>query len=162
MAHVIHSIEPIYNGRSRVLLLGTMPSETSRRMGYPYAHPTNRFWPVLALLLGEAVPQGAAQCRDFALRHGIAVWDVLHSCDIEGSADSSIKNPVPNPVWQLLEQAPVRTVFTTGGAAARLYRRHLEPRCGPARPLPSTSAANARMPLEKLAEHYAVILQYLD
>ncbi len=159
---VFHPLEPICGPDARVLILGTMPSPRSREEGFYYAHPRNRFWPALALLFGEAPPVGNDARRDFALAHRIALWDVLQSCAIEGASDSSIRNPVPNDIRPLLEKAPIRAVFTTGGTAFRLYRKLVEPVCGRAALLlPSPSAANCRLPLEALAEAYRPILPFL-
>mgnify|MGYP002516743395 FL=1 len=161
--HVEHGeIPPVFDEHSTVLVLGTMPSPKSREAGFYYAHPQNRFWSVLAALFDEHVPETTEERRSFALRHRIALWDVLAQCDIEGASDAAIKNPVPNDVAALLRGSNIRAVFTTGKAAARLYKRFCEPAgCPPAVELPSTSPANARLRLADLAEAYKVILEYL-
>lgn len=155
-AIVTHTIEPVFDGRSSVLVLGTMPSPASRAQGFYYGHPQNRFWPVLAALWGEAVPATVDERRAFALAHGVALWDVLAQCTIAGASDSSIRDPEPNDLARVLEAAPVSAVATTGGAAARLYRRFDADRWPdlPHLALPSTSAANARMSLGALVEAY--------
>ena len=159
---VVHPLAPVWDSRSAVLILGSMPSPRSREEGFYYAHPQNRFWPVMAALFGEELPCGTEERRRFALSHRIALWDVLHSCEITGASDSSIRNPVPNDIRPILEGAPIRAVFTTGGTASRLYRRHIEPVCGRAAiALPSTSAANARTGLVALLSAYSVLLPYL-
>ena len=163
LVHVEHGkIPPVFDEHSTVLILGTMPSPKSREAGFYYAHPQNRFWSVLAALFDEHVPETTAQRRDFALRHRIALWDVLEQCDIEGAADSAIKNPVPNDIAALLRGSKIRAVFTAGKAATRLYKRLCEPvGCPPAMELPSTSPANARLRLDDLVAEYRVILEYL-
>lgn len=93
---VLHELPPVFNEQSRVLFLGTIPSPKSREKGFYYAHPQNRFWPVLAAVFGEEIPQTTEERRAFALSHGIALWDVLASCTIRGADDQSIKDPVPN------------------------------------------------------------------
>lgn len=159
---VVHPLAPVWDSRSAVLILGSMPSPRSREEGFYYAHPQNRFWPVMAALFGEELPRGAEERRRFALAHRIALWDVLHSCEITGASDSSIRSPVPNDIRPILEGAPIRAIFTTGGTASRLYRRHIEPVCGrAATALPSTSAANARTGLAALLSAYSVLLPYL-
>lgn len=159
---VVHPLEPVWNGDSRVLILGTMPSPKSREQGFYYAHPQNRFWPVMAALVKEPVPVGTKARRSFALRHGIALWDVLASCEIAGASDGSIRNPVPNRIAELLARAPVQAVFTTGTTAARLYRKLCLPQTGiEAVELPSTSPANCRLSLQKLTEQYRAIAPYL-
>lgn len=161
--HVEHGkIPPVFDEHSAVLILGTMPSPKSREAGFYYAHPQNRFWPVLTELFGEHDGKTAEWRRSFALRRRIALWDVLAQCDIEGAADSAIKNPVPNDIAALLRGSEIRAVFTAGKAAARLYKRFCEPAgCPPAIELPSTSPANARLRLDDLIKAYRAILEYL-
>ena len=160
---LIHPIDPVYDAGSRVLLLGSFPSPKSREMGFPYGHPQNRFWPVLAALWGEPVPEGADERRAFALRHHIALWDVLHACEIAGASDASIQHPIPNDIRPILAAAPIHNIYTTGSTSHKLYKKYIEPVCGrPAIPLPSTSPANARMRLPALIAAYRVILEALD
>ena len=161
---VIHTILPIYDERSRVLVLGSMPSPASRAVSFYYGHPQNRFWRVMEQLFGlpdHALAQNDAR-RAFLLDAGIALWDVLASCSIEGAADASIANPVPNDLVPLLDVAPIGTVFTTGGTATRLCQRFygplLDERDIDHVGLPSTSPANARMRLPELVEAYRPIL----
>jgi len=160
---VVHPLPPVYDAHSRVLVLGSMPSPRSRQEGFYYAHPQNRFWRVLAALFGEPPPQSNGERRALALRRGIALWDVLASCEISGASDASIRAPVANDIRGILAAAPIRAVFTTGAAAAALYRRHILPVCGrEATALPSTSAANARASLEALIRAYAPLREALD
>lgn len=156
---LVHPLAPVWDENSRVLILGTMPSPASRSAGFYYGHPRNRFWPTVARVFAEPVPQTTAERRAFALRHGIALWDVLHSCEIVGASDASIRNPQPNPVAELLQRAPIRSIVTTGTTAARLYRRFLRAQTGmDAIALPSTSPANCRPGIEaQLAEAYGVL-----
>ncbi len=159
---VEHTIDPVYDSRSRILVLGTIPSPRSREAGFYYMHPRNRFWPVIAALLGESVPEDVAGRRDLALRHGIALWDVLASCYIEGASDASIRDAVPNDLTPIFETADIRAVYTTGATSTRLFRKHDTPVLGvdPV-PLPSTSPANARKSLDDLLESYSAILEHL-
>lgn len=161
---VVHTIEPVFDGRSRVLILGTMPSPKSREAAFYYAHPQNRFWKVMAALWDEPLPEGREARRAFALEHGFALWDTLASCDIRGASDASIANPVPNDLTPILEGAPITTVFTTGGQAARFYRRFQRDRWPSLEhiALPSTSAANASMGLEKLIDAYGVVRERIE
>ena len=159
--HIIHSIPPTYDKRSRVLVLGTMPSPRSRIEGYNYGHPQNRFWRVLAQIAGEPVPSTNDRKRDFCLRHHIALWDVLAECDIVGASDASIRNPVPNRLTDITAAAPIEAVFCTGAKAYDLYMRLCADEVGmPAVKLPSTSAANAACKLDKLVEAYAPIFEH--
>ena len=163
METILHPIEPVYDTRSRILMLGSFPSPKSREYGFYYGHPQNRFWKVLSRILEEEPPRSNEEKRRLLLRHHIALWDVLHSCKIKGAADDSILDPVPNDMGRILGAADIRAVFTTGGAATRLFRRLCTPQCGiEPIPLPSTSPANCRhYDLERLVEAYRVILEYL-
>lgn len=159
-ARVVHTIDPVFDASSRVLVLGTIPSPRSREVGFYYGHPQNRFWRVMERLFG--LPDRALVANDarraFALVHGIALWDVLASCDIAGASDASIARPVPNDLRCVLDVAPVGLVCTTGGRAAALCRRFhgelLAERGIGMVALPSTSAANARMRLDDLVRAY--------
>lgn len=158
---VTHQFGPWYDAQSRVLILGTMPSPKSREAGFYYAHPQNRFWRVLPALYDEPPLVGDIPAQqDFLTRHHIALWDVLASCEIEGAADSTIRNPVPNDMNIILQAAPIRAVFATGQKAGALYKKYCLPQCGvSAQVLPSTSPANCAVKFDTLCEKYAVIRQ---
>ena len=163
MEHIIHSIEPVFDAESRVLILGTMPSPKSREVQFYYGHPQNRFWRVLAAVLGEEVPQSVPEKKAMLLRHRIALWDVLAECEITGASDSSIRNPVANDLSVILNHAPVQAVFTTVATAWKLYTRLQKPHTGiEAVRLPSTSPANCAVKMEALTEAYKAILPWLD
>ena len=163
MEHIIHSIEPVFDAESRVLILGTMPSPKSREVQFYYGHPQNRFWRVLAAVLGEEVPQSVPEKKAMLLRHRIALWDVLAECEITGASDSSIRNPVANDLSAILDHAPVQAVFTTGATAWKLYTRLQKPHTGiEAVRLPSTSPANCAVKMEALTEAYKAILPWLE
>ena len=163
MEHIIHSIEPVFDAESRVLILGTMPSPKSREVQFYYGHPQNRFWRVLAAALGEEVPQSVPEKKAMLLRHRIALWDVLAECEITGASDSSIRNPVANDLSVILDHAPVQAVFTTGATAWKLYTRLQKPHTGiEAVRLPSTSPANCAVKMEALTEAYKAILPWLE
>ena len=163
MEHIIHSIEPVFDAESRVLILGTMPSPKSREVQFYYGHPQNRFWRVLAAVLGEEVPQSVPEKKAMLLRHRIALWDVLAECEITGASDSSIRNPVANDLSVVLDHAPVQAVFTTGATAWKLYTRLQKPHTGiEAVRLPSTSPANCAVKMEALTEAYKAILPWLE
>ena len=163
MEHIIHSIEPVFDAESRVLILGTMPSPKSREVQFYYGHPQNRFWRVLAAVLGEEVPQSVPEKKAMLLRHRIALWDVLAECEITGASDSSIRNPVSNDLSVILGHAPVQAVFTTGATAWKLYTRLQKPHTGiEAVRLPSTSPANCAVKMEALTEAYKAILPWLE
>lgn len=157
-ARVVHTIPPVFGADSQVLILGTMPSPKSRETGFYYSHPQNRFWRVMAALFDEPLPQTNAEKEALMRAHGIALWDVLAECVIEGAADGTIAECVPNDISWLLGQAPIQRIFCTGAKAAELYKKHCEPVTGmPATRLPSTSPANASVSLDQLIEAYQVI-----
>lgn len=153
---VTHELPPVFNERSRVLILGTMPSPKSREAGFYYMHPQNRFWKMLAKVFAEPFPTTAEERRRLCLRHNIALWDVLASCDIMGAADGSISNPVPNDLKALFGKCPISAVFTTGKKASALYRRFfpdlIQDVC-----LPSTSPANRTITEDEMLEEYRKI-----
>ncbi len=159
--HISHGFDPVFDERSRVLVLGSFPSVLSRENRFYYGNPRNRFWAVLAAAVGEPVPptQDVDAKRSLLLRHGVALWDVVESCDVRGSSDASIRNVVPADVGRVLAVAPLEHVICNGGTAGRLYRRWLEGRCGmPAEVLPSTSPANASWSLERLTARWGEAL----
>lgn len=149
--HITHEFEPIFDERSRVLILGTLPSVKSREGQFYYHHPQNRFWKGLAKICKTEPPATIAEKKAMLLDHGIAIWDVVQSCDIIGSSDSSIKNVTPADLSVILRQAPVQTIFLNGGKAWELYQKYCAKMTDlPAVKLPSTSPANAAWSLEKL------------
>ncbi len=155
---VIHPIPPVYDENSRVLVLGSFPSVKSRECAFFYGHSQNRFWRVVAGICGEETPESIDDKKAMLLRNGIAVWDVIHSCEISGSADSSIKNAVPNDIGMILKGSKVGRIFTNGRKADELYRKYLEEKTGiKAICLPSTSPANAAWSLERLIKEWTRI-----
>ena len=156
---VVHTIPPLYDSHSRVLLLGSIPSPKSREAGFYYAHPQNRFWRVLAAVLGEEIPQTVEEKRAMCLTHHVALWDTIARCDIAGASDLSIRNAEPNDIGKLVRESEITRLFATGGKSAELYRKLIEPQLHiPIMQLPSTSPANAAWSLERLIEAYRVIL----
>jgi len=162
MEHVAHPIPPIYDKDSRILILGSFPSVKSREGCFFYHHPQNRFWKVLASVLEQPVPDTIEEKTQFLLKNHIAVWDVIASCTIEGSSDSSIRHVVPNDFSAILETAPIGQIFCNGGTAHQYYRKYQEKTVGKhALRLPSTSPANAAWSLERLKPEWSAILEYL-
>ena len=153
-----HPIEPTFDKNSRVLILGSFPSVRSRESGYFYGHPQNRFWRVTAAVFGEKPPEGNEEKKAFLLRHGIALWDVVHSCTVAGSGDASIRDVVPNDLSVIIKEAKIERFFTNGRTAQKLYEKYLQPVTGAmAHCLPSTSPANAAWSFERLTEAWSVI-----
>ncbi len=155
MAVLTHTFQPVYDENSRILILGTFPSVKSREMQFYYGHPQNRFWKVTAFLTDSPIPQTIAEKKAMLLAGHIAVWDVIASCEIRGSSDSSIRGVVPNDIAGLLDQTGIRAVFANGNKAYELYEKYCEASCGlRAVRLPSTSPANAAWSLERLEESW--------
>ena len=158
--HVIHPFDPIYSSTSRILILGSLPSVKSREQNFFYGHPQNRFWKVLAAVTEHAPLENVEEKKQFLLEHQIALWDVIASCDIIGSSDSSIKNVVANDIGRGLSEAPIRQIFVNGQTAFKLYKKYVFPETG-VMPvcLPSTSPANAAWNMERLTEAWQVIVR---
>ena len=158
MEYILHPIHPVYDGNSKILILGSFPSVKSRKQGFFYGHPQNRFWKVLSTIYEEDCPDTIEKKRDFLLRNGIAVWDVIGECSIEGSSDASIKNVKPNDLSIILENAAIDRIFVNGRTAEKMYNKYIEKAVKrPAVCLPSTSPANAAWSLERLVEAWSVI-----
>ncbi|MCI6012128.1 MAG: DNA-deoxyinosine glycosylase [Firmicutes bacterium] len=161
--HQTHQFEPVYDENSLVLILGTFPSVKSRENRFFYGHPQNRFWKVLAELTGEEVPLTIPDKKQLLLSHHIAVWDVVYSCDITGSSDSSIRNVVSCDLTPVLQESRIRAIFANGSTAAKLYEKYQRKQTGmEIIPLPSTSPANASCSLDKLKKAWSVIADYLQ
>jgi len=159
--NAVHGIPPVWSSSSRILILGSFPSVRSREDGFFYAHPQNRFWRVLSALFGCALPETVSEKKEMLLSRGAALWDVVASCDISGSSDSSIRSAAPNDIPGLIAGSDVRAIFLNGQTAAKLFEKHFSidlPRFA----LPSTSPANAAYSLERLIESWNAILRYLS
>lgn len=159
------SFAPIADEDSRILILGSMPGIKSLEQQEYYAHPQNRFWRLLALLLQEDAPQDYAAKQALLHKHHVALWDTLGYCERDGSLDSNIKNEAQNAVVELAGELPhLQAVVCNGGKAGAAFKKYFAKKM-PERVrifyLPSTSPANARLRLEDLAEHWQVILQFL-
>ena len=155
----------LYDEESKILILGTFPSPQSRRMGFPYGHPQNIFWPTLAMVLGQPPPvREATAVQRFALDNHIALWDVLHACDIDGASDASIKNPEANLFTPILTQTKIVKIFTTGKTATNLFNKLCAEEAGmTAIYLPSTSPANrAAQAKAGFLEQWRLIVEALN
>ena len=158
--HIVHPFPPLFDRNSRILILGSLPSVKSREQMFFYGHPQNRFWPLIAALFREAAPHSTEEKKELVLRHGIALWDSIYSCDIIGSGDSSIKNVVPTDLSQIFETADINKVFCNGATSWKYYHRYQETELGiQAKALPSTSPANAAWSIERLKSAWKIILE---
>ena len=157
---VTHEFPALYDRESQVLMLGSIPSPKSREMAFYYGHPQNRFWKVMAAVLGKDIPETIPHKKAMLKKHHIALWDVLDSCTIVGASDTSIEDPVVNNIGELVKKSKISRIFCTGATAYNLYKKFCANDVGmEAIKLPSTSPANCAVSLEKLVEAYKVILE---
>lgn len=155
---ICHPFPPIYDGNSRILILGSFPSVKSREQLFFYGHPQNRFWRVTAAVYGSEAPGTIPEKKEFLLSHGIALWDVIASCEITGSSDSSIKNVAVNDLSPIFAASDIKRIFVNGQTAKRFYDRYTKPLVGrEATVLPSTSPANAAWTFDKLVTAWQII-----
>ena len=155
---IVHPIPPLYDKNSRVLILGSFPSVKSREAQFFYGHPQNRFWKVIAAVFDEEVPNTVPEKKALLKRNKIALWDVIHSCDITGSSDSSIKNVTPNDLKTILDNSNVEAIYVNGKTAEKYYKKYTEKIIErSAICLPSTSPANAAWNMEKLIGAWKII-----
>ena len=159
---VLHTIPPVFDSKSRVLILGSMPSPVSRSKGFYYANPQNRFWRVMQEIFQTEIASDNASRTAFLLKNRIAVWDVIAQCEIYGASDASIKQVKANDIALITDTADIKAIFCTGGTAYKYYERLCREKTGiSAVCLPSTSAANAKYSLQALSEKYKIIKEYL-
>ncbi|MDD3252188.1 MAG: DNA-deoxyinosine glycosylase [Lachnospiraceae bacterium] len=157
---VSHQFEPVFDEHSRILILGTFPSVKSRENHFYYGHPQNRFWKLMARITCEEVPESIEEKKILLLRSGIAIWDVIASCRITGSSDSSIRDVVPTDLARVLEHSPIERIYANGTTAKKLYERFSQEQTGrPIIGLPSTSPANAAYSMDRLMETWGKILE---
>lgn len=156
---IVHPIPPLYDENSRILILGSFPSVKSREAAFFYGHPQNRYWAVVAKILGEKKPETVEEKREMMLKNGIAMWDVIASCEIKGSSDSSIENVTANNLSVILNNSKVDKIFVNGKTAEKYYNKYTYPKTKiKAVCLPSTSPANAAWSIDRLVEEWKVIM----
>ena len=157
-----HPFPPLYDKNSKVLILGSFPSVKSREQMFFYGHPQNRFWKVISAVMGADTPVTIEEKSDFLHANHIALWDVIASCDITGSSDSSIKNVVANDLTEMLDNADIKQIFVNGKTAEKYYNKYIRDTIGrEAVCLPSTSPANAGWSMDRLVEVWGVIKDIL-
>lgn len=153
----VHTIDPVYSPESKILILGSFPSVKSREAGFYYAHPTNRFWKILAALFNTELPDIESR-KSFLLSHGIALWDTIGRCTIKGSSDSSIEDAVPNDIASLINTTNIHTIILNGNKSRDMFRKYLSDYIeADVITLPSTSAANASYSLPELIDAWSII-----
>ena len=161
--HLIHPYEPIFNSESKILILGTIPSISSRENGFFYMHNKNRFWPIMQTIFNVKFKyknnegkNAINERKNFLINNKIALWDVIHSCDIISSDDNSIKNVQVNDFKKVFLNSKIQCVFCTGNKAFKTYEKYCkglyDKKCFC---LPSTSPANQiNFPFDKICEIY--------
>lgn len=155
---IVHPIPPLYSENSKSLILGSFPSVKSREAAFFYGHPQNRFWAVTAAVLGCKKPETVAEKKEMILSNGLALWDVIASCEIEGSADSTIRSVTANDLSEIIENSKIERIFVNGKTAEKYYNKYTFPKTKiKAICLPSTSPANAAWSFEKLVEAWRII-----
>ena len=162
-----HPFKPIFDKNSKILILGSFPSVVSRKFGFYYANPQNRFWRVLTGILNANVPESTDEKIKFLLSHHIAIYDAAVSCEIEGSSDAKMSKIVPANLKPIFKEANIRQVYANGGKAYEICKKYLESGIIKATKnevikLPSTSPANAKFSLEKLAKEWSMIIRELE
>lgn len=157
--HVIHPLKPIFNKDSKILILGSMPSKVSREKDFYYAHPQNRFWPIMEKLFNTTLPDKEAKVN-FLLSNNIALWDVYREVEIDGSSDTSIKNEKLNDINLIIKNSNIKAIFCTGKKAYEGLIKNTKINI-PINYLPSPSSANATFSLEMLIKNYNIILMSL-
>ena len=159
---IVHPIAPLFDENAEILILGSFPSVKSREQGFFYGHPQNRFWKVMARVCGENTPQSIEEKTRLILDNHFALWDVIHSCEITGSADSSIKNVQPNDLTEILDKADIRQIFLNGKKAEALYNKYIKNSISiPSAVLPSTSPANASWSEDRLFEYWSEKIKFV-
>ena len=148
---ITHPFAPVWNQNSKILILGSLPSVKSRENNFYYGHPRNRFWKVLAGIFEVSIPETIEEKTDFILGHQLAIWDVIESCQIQGSSDSSIREVKVNDLEIVLRQSNIHYIICNGKAAEKFFMKYQYPEVE-IKPivLPSTSPANAAYSLERL------------
>ena len=153
-----HPIPPLFDKNSKILILGSFPSVKSREQAFFYGHPQNRFWRVIAHIFNDSIPNTVDEKRTMLLKNNIALWDVIASCDIIGSSDSSIKNVLANDISTILNSAKIEKIIVNGKTAEKYYNKLIKSKINrEAICLPSTSPANASWSFEKLVNEWRII-----
>lgn len=149
---VEHTFKPIYSKDSKILILGSIPSVISREDNFYYAHPQNRFWKIISKIYNEKIPTTKEEKTKLIINNNLAIYDVIKSCDIEGSADSSIKNVKLNNLDLLIQKSKIEKIIFNGNKAYELYNKYEKNKFSNTKVLPSTSPANAKYTLEDLCK----------
>lgn len=148
-----YPFNPIYDENSKMLILGSFPSVKSREANFYYAHPQNRFWRIMARVCKQKPPVTVGQKRRFLLENNIALWDVIKSCDIEGSSDASICNVEVNDICDILKKTKIDAIYLNGKTTYKYFSKYVKNKINKEikiTVLPSTSSANATFTFDRL------------
>ncbi|MGN0513231.1 MAG: DNA-deoxyinosine glycosylase [Lachnospiraceae bacterium] len=158
--HIIHPFEPCYDQNSKILILGSLPSVKSREEGFYYGHPRNRFWKMLSMVWNEPEPVTIEEKKKFVIAHHLALYDAIYSCDIIGSADSTIRNVVPADISMIMQNSSVGKILLNGRTAEKYFKKYQPEKyqCY-LRSMPSTSPANAAVSLNELVQCWKIHLE---
>ena len=161
-----HPFKPIFDKNSKILILGSFPSVVSRKFGFYYANPQNRFWRVLAGILNTPLPEGTDEKINFLLTHRIAIYDAAISCEIKGSSDAKMTAVSPANLEPIFKTANITQVYANGGKAHEICEKYLKTQIlnatgKPPLKLPSTSSANANFSFERLVQEWTVVAEAL-
>nr|WP_314734780.1 DNA-deoxyinosine glycosylase [uncultured Campylobacter sp.] len=161
-----HPFQPIFDKNSKILILGSFPSVVSRKFGFYYANPQNRFWQVLAGILNASTPVSTDEKINFLLTHRIAIYDAAISCEIKGSSDAKMIAVEPANLEPIFSGARIVQVFANGGKAHEICEKHLKTQIlnatgKPPIKLPSTSPANANFRFERLVQEWTIVAEAL-
>ena len=160
---IIHPFPPLFDSNSKILILGSFPSVKSREQMFFYGHPQNRFWKVMSKVFEADELNTIEQKKDFLYFHGIALWDVIASCEITGSSDSSIRNVISNDISVILKTAHINQIFVNGKKADKYFKKFISKQIDrEAVCLPSTSPANAAWSLDRLVDSWKIIRSFTD
>jgi len=159
-----HPFKPIFDKNSKILILGSFPSVVSRKFGFYYANPQNRFWRVLTGILNAPLPESTDEKIDFLLARRIAIYDAAISCEIKGSSDAKMTAVEPANLEPIFKTANITQVYANGGKAHEICEKHLKTQIlnatgKEAVKLPSTSPANANFSLERLVQEWMVVAE---
>lgn len=159
---IIHPLNPLFDEKSKILILGSFPSVKTREQGFFYGHPQNRFWKILASILNEKIPAEIPEKRKMLIKNKIAIYDTIYQCDIIGSSDSSIKNVMPSDLSKIIKNSNIKQIFCNGGTSYKYFQKYHEKILNmKAIKLPSSSSANARYRIDDLVGQWSIIIKYL-
>lgn len=161
---VLHPFEPIYDENSRVLILGTIPSETSREKGFYYASRSNKFWNLISDICECTIPETNEKKKEMLLNNHIAIWDVFEKTSIIKSFDASIKraNSSGTDILSIINSAKINKIFANGSKAQEGYEWFDFKKTGiPIERLPSSSGLYTGMTYQEKLKAWSIIREYI-